>query len=147
MTLGLEAAADTHPLAAREQLHEAWIELLDGIVRERPAVILVEDLHWAEEALFELLDRLLRDVSGALLLLTTSRPEQLDRRPTWGAEGRNATRLWLEPLSLEDGAEMLDELLGSGLPPQICELVLENAEGNPFFVEELVGALVDRRFL
>src|SRR5262249_43575795 len=50
-------------------------------------------------------------------------------------------------LSLEDAAKMLDELLGSGLPPQICELVLENAEGNPFFVEELVGALVDRRFL
>ena len=147
VTLGLEIASDAHPLAAREQLHEAWIELLDELVAERSVVILVEDLHWAEEPLFELLDRLLRDVSGPLLLIATARPEAMDRRPTWGAGRRNAAQLWLEPLSLEEATSMLDELLGSGLPTRLRELVLANAEGNPFFVEELVGALVDRGFL
>ena len=147
VTLGLEIVSDTHPLAAREQLHEAWIELLDELVAERSVVILVEDLHWAEEPLFELLDRLLRDVSGPLLLVATARPELLDRRPMWGAGRRNAAQLWLEPLSPEDAASMLEELLGSGLPARLRELVLANAEGNPFFVEELVGALVDRGFL
>jgi DNA-binding SARP family transcriptional activator len=147
VTLGLDVATDAHPLAAREQLHEAWVELLDELVADQPAVFLVEDLHWAEEPLFELLDRLLRDVSGPLLLTATARPELLDRRPTWGAGRRNAAQLWLEPLSLEDATSMLVELLGSGLPARVRELVLANAEGNPFFVEELVGALVDRGFL
>jgi DNA-binding SARP family transcriptional activator len=147
VTLGLEIAADTHPLAAREQLHEAWVELLDELVAEQSVVILVEDLHWAEEPLLELLDRLLRDVSGPLLLLATARPELLDNRPTWGAGRRNATQLWLEPLSFGDAGRMLEELLGSELPAPLHDLVLANAEGNPFFVEELVGALVDRGFL
>ena len=147
VTLGLEIASDIHPLAAREQLHDAWIDLLDELVAQQSVVILVEDLHWAEEPLFELLDRLLRDVSGPLFLVATARPELLDRRPTWGAGRRNAAQLWLEPLSLEDAASMLEELLGSGLPERLRELVLANTEGNPFFVEELVGALVDRGFL
>jgi DNA-binding SARP family transcriptional activator len=147
VTLGLEVASDTHPLATREQLHEAWVELLDELVAEQSAVVLVEDLHWAEEPLFELLDRLLRDVSGPLLLVATARPELLDRRPTWGAGLRNAAQVWLEPLSSEDAASMLEELLGSGPSAQLRELVLANAEGNPFFVEELVGALVDRGFV
>ena len=147
VTLGLEIASDVHPLAAREQLHDAWIELLDKLVAQQSVVILVEDLHWAEEPLFDLLDRLLRDVSGPLFLVATARPELLDRRPTWGAGRRNAAQLWLEPLSLEDGTSMLEELLGSELPARLCELVLANTEGNPFFVEELVGALVDRGFL
>jgi DNA-binding SARP family transcriptional activator len=147
VTLGLEIASDIHPLAAREQLHDGWIELLDELVAQQSLVILIEDLHWAEEPLFELLDRLLRDVSGPLLLVATARPELLDRRLTWGAGRRNAAQLWLEPLSLDDAASMLEELLGSGLPAGLRELVLANTEGNPFFVEELVGALVDRGFL
>jgi DNA-binding SARP family transcriptional activator len=147
VTLGLEIASDAHPLAAREQLHEAWVELLDELVAEQSTVVLIEDLHWAEEPLFELLERSLREVSGPLLLIATARPEVLDRRPAWGAGRRNAAQLWLEPLSLQEATSMLDELLGSGLTVRLRELVLANAEGNPFFVEELVGALVDRGFL
>ncbi len=147
LTLGLDVVPELHPLAARERLHEAWVELLDELVAVRPAAVLVEDLHWAEEPLFELLDRLLRDVSGPLLLLATARPELLDGRPSWGAGRRNATQLWLEPLSLAEAARMLEELLGSELPAGLRKLVLENAEGNPFFLEELIAALVDRGFL
>ena len=147
LTLGLEVAAELHPLAARERLHEAWVALVDELVDERPAAILVGDLHRAEEPLFELLDRLLRDVSGPLLLLATARPELLDSRPLWGAGRRNATRLWLEPLLLEEAARMLEALLGSELPARLHRLALERAEGNPFFVEELVAVLIDRGFL
>jgi predicted ATPase len=82
-----------------------------------------------------------------LLLLATARPELLDRRPSWGGGRRNAAQLLLEPLSLEEAAHMLEELLGSELPARLRRLVLDNAEGNPFFVEELVAALIDRGFL
>ena len=147
LTLGLEVATELHPLVARERLHETWVDLLDEVVAVRPAAILVEGLHWAEKPLLDLLDRLLRNVSGPLLLLATARPELLDIRSDWGVGHRNAMQIWLEPLSLEEATRLLAELLGSELPSRLRQLVVEQAEGNPFFVEELVAALIDRGYL
>jgi class 3 adenylate cyclase len=146
LTLGLDVAGDLHPLTARERLHEAWVEFLEDLVREQPVVVLVEDLHWGEDELFDLLERLARDVAGPLLLLGTARPELLDRRPDWGAGRRNASLLWLEPLSAEQADRMVAELLSAQLPQHIHDVV-ERAEGNPFFVEEVVATLIDRGVL
>ena len=146
LTLGLDVAGDLHPLTARERLHEAWIEFLEELAREQPVVVLVEDLHWAEEELFDLLERLVRDVSGPLLLLGTARPELLDRRADWGAGRRNASLLWLEPLSLAQADLMAAALLSAELPQQVRDLI-RRAEGNPFFVEEVVATLIDRGIL
>jgi class 3 adenylate cyclase/tetratricopeptide (TPR) repeat protein len=146
LTVGLDVAGDLHPLAARDRLHEAWVEFLAECAHEQPVVVLVEDLHWAEGELLDLLERLARDVDGALLLLGTARPELLDARPTWGAGRRNASLLWLEPLPPEESARLLSELLAGKLPPATGELIVERAEGNPFFVEELLGTLIDRGF-
>jgi class 3 adenylate cyclase len=146
LTLGLDVAGELHPLTARERLHEAWIEFLEELTREQPVVVLVEDLHWAEGELFDLLQRVVRDVHGPLLLLGTARPELLDRRADWGAAGRNASLLWLEPLSPEQAGLMAAELLASELPEPIGD-VIGRAEGNPFFVEEVIGTLIDRGVL
>jgi DNA-binding SARP family transcriptional activator len=145
MTLGLEAP-DLHPLVAQERLYEAWLGLLEELVADRPFVVSVEDLHWAEAPLFDLLDRLLREVQGPLLLLATARPELLEHRPAWGA-GRNAARIWLEPLSAEESARLLEQLLATELPENLRALVLEQAEGNPFFLEEIVATLIDHGIL
>src|SRR6266542_3569985 len=99
LTFGLDVAGDLHPLAARERLHEAWVDLLEELAAERPAVVVIEDLHWAEDPLLDLLERIARDVHGPLLLLCTARPELLGRRPTWGGGRRNAALLWLEALA------------------------------------------------
>ena len=147
VTFGLEPPSDLHPLAARERLHRAWVELLEELVSKRPAVILVEDLHWAEEPLLDLLDGLRREVSGPLLLIATSRPELLEGRPEWGAGGRNTSQLWLEPLSPQDSDRMLQLLIEAELPEQLRELVLERSEGNPFFLEELLATFIDRGLL
>jgi class 3 adenylate cyclase/tetratricopeptide (TPR) repeat protein len=146
LTIGLDVARDLHPLTARERLHEAWVEFLEDLAREQPVVVLIEDLHWGEDELFDLLERLARDVSGPLLLLGTARPELLDRRPDWAAGRRNASQLWLEPLSAEQADRMVAELLAAELPQQIRDVV-ERAEGNPFFVEEVVATLIDRGVL
>ena len=82
--------------------------------------MLVEDLHWAEEPLLDLLERLVRDVSGPLFLIGTARPELLEARPSWGGGVRNASLLWLEPLGAEHAAEMVDVLLAASLPPSRC---------------------------
>ncbi len=146
MTLGLEAPSDLHPLAARDQLRQAWAAFLDELVAEQPAVVLVEDLHWAEEALLDLLEAG-HDVHGPLLLLATARPELVHSRPTWGGRGRGSDTLWLETLSASDTARMTDELIPAVLPAYVRQLVVDRAEGNPFFVEELVRTLIDRGVL
>jgi class 3 adenylate cyclase len=146
LTLGLDVPHGLHPLAARDRFQDAWIELLDEIVAERPTVILIEDVHWAEEQLLDLLERLVRDTRGPLLLVVTARPELLEQRPGWGARVHGTT-VALEALSAENAVNMLDELLGGDLPATLRDVVVERAEGNPFFVEELLATLIDRQLL
>ena len=143
LALGLDVGGGLHPLDARERLHGAVVEFVEELQAERPAVFLIEDIHWAEDDLLDLLDRVVRDAHVAVLVLATTRPELLDRRPSWGGGRRNATTIWLEPLASTSTSQMLDELLIADLPDELRSLVVERAEGNPFFVEELVGSLVE----
>ena len=147
LTLGLDPSEEVHPLAARDRLHEAWVEFLGELAAERPAVVLLEDLHWAEEPLLDLLERILRDVLGPLLLIGTARPELLERRTAWGGGRRNASLLWLEPLTVDEATLLIDAELAGALPERLRALVVEHAEGNPFFVEELIAALIDQGVL
>jgi class 3 adenylate cyclase/tetratricopeptide (TPR) repeat protein len=146
LTLGLDPAVELHPLAIRDRLQDAWIGFLSELTATGPVVLLVEDLHWAEEPLLALLELLVRDVPGPLLLLTTTRPELLDTHPSWG-HGRNAATVWLEPLSGSAAEELCVQLLDMELPPGLRDVVLVNAEGNPFYVEELLATLIDRGLL
>jgi len=143
LALGLDAARELHPLDARERLHEAVVAFVDELAAERPVVVLVEDVHWAEPDLLDLLERIVAEARAPVVLLATARPELQDHRPGWGAGRRNATVMWLDPLPADDAARMLDEMVPAVLPAELRELVIDRAEGNPFFLEELVGELVD----
>lgn len=143
LVLGLPATHELHPLDAREQLHAAAVDFFQELAAERPVAVLVEDVHWAEGDLLDLLERIAREVRGGLVLIATARPELLDRRPTWSGGRRNATSIWLEPLRADSASTMLGELLAVELPDALRELIVDRAGGNPFFVEELVGALID----
>lgn len=147
MTLGLETGEQMHPLVARERLHDAWAEFVGELVAERPTVLLVEDVHWAEPDLLDLLDALSSQLTGPLLLLATARPELLDRRPAWTGSNRARSALALEALPDSQAGDLLDQLLGSQLPDSVRDSVIERAEGNPFFVEELLATLYDRGVL
>ena len=144
LALGLEVQRELHPLAAREKLHDAWLEFLQNLVAERPVVVLIEDLHWAEDPLLDLLERTRREVQGPLLIVGTARPELLDSRPSWGGGMRNASLLWLQPLTEDEAGRLLDDALAEALPLELRNLVVKRAEGNPLFVEELIGTLIDR---
>ncbi len=132
LALGLDVGGDLHPLAARDRFHDAWIDLLDEAVAEAPLALLVEDMHWAEEPLLALLERTVREVHGPLLVVATARPDL-----TWSG-GRSVTSVELEPLGGESAAELVADL-----PSTIRTFLIERAEGNPFFVEELIESLVD----
>jgi len=141
LVLGL-GAGDAHPLDTRERLHSAVVSFVHDLARERSLVVFVEDVHWAEDDLLDLLERVVREADGPILLLATARPELASRRPMWGV-GRNTTTIWLEPLPVQAAARMLDELLAIELPNELRDALVARADGNPFSVEELVGALVD----
>ncbi|HEX3220869.1 MAG TPA: AAA family ATPase, partial [Candidatus Limnocylindria bacterium] len=147
LTLGIGSGEELHPLVARERLQDAWVEFLTGLAANRPVVLLIEDAHWAEDQLCDLIDTLIAQVSGPLLVLVTARHELLDRRPAWGGARERTSAVRLEALPPADSGRMLAELLGTDVPTQIRELVVERAEGNPFFIEELIGTFVDRGVL
>ena len=145
-TLGLAPPEGMHPLAVRERLRTSWVGFLQELTGERPAAVLVEDLHWAGDELCELLQMLAERVAGPLLLMVTARPELLDQRPGWaGLAG--ALLLRLEALPVAEAEQLALALLGVGCPAPIRELVTERAEGNPFFAEELIATLADRGVL
>jgi class 3 adenylate cyclase/tetratricopeptide (TPR) repeat protein len=112
------------------------------LARDRPVVAVFEDVHWAESTLLDLIGY----VAGfshahPILLLCTSRPELAQERPDWVNAG---TIVSLSPLGLEDGALLVQNLVGqTTLPAQIRGQILEAAEGNPLFVEEMLQMLID----
>ncbi|HST16343.1 MAG TPA: adenylate/guanylate cyclase domain-containing protein [Gaiellaceae bacterium] len=142
LTLGLPTTQELHPLVARERLHDSWVEFLAGLAAERPTVMLIEDVHWAEDDLCDLLETVVTQVDGPLLLLATARPELLARRPGW-ARRSDGSQLQLEALAPDGAGRLLDELLGVDVPQSLRDVVVGRAEGNPFFVEELVATLID----
>jgi class 3 adenylate cyclase/tetratricopeptide (TPR) repeat protein len=147
LAFGLDVGEDLHPLVARERLQQAWVDLVEELAAARPMVLAVEDVHWAEEPLLDLLERLYRDARVPLLLLVTARPEFLEQRARWGTAAPRSTLVRLDALEDAETARLVDLLLASDLPRDVRELVVRRAEGNPFFVEELLGTLIDRGFL
>ncbi|MEX0631223.1 MAG: adenylate/guanylate cyclase domain-containing protein [Chloroflexota bacterium] len=137
LSMGLDVAGDLHPLIVRERLAQAWVALLDERAMQAPVVLVVEDVHWAEEPLIELLRALRKRASGPLLLITTARPEATERLAA-------DIRIELEPLTTGTAGDMVAALLGEGLPAPIRDLVVVRAEGNPLFIEELLATLIDR---
>jgi class 3 adenylate cyclase len=146
LALGIDVAHGLHPLAARDRFQDAWVAFLEEIAAGGPLVVEIEDLHWAEEQLLDLLERLVRDTTGPVLLIATARPELVEEHPGWGARVPGTT-IELEALSAEDAVRMMDELLGGSLPVELRDVVVHRADGNPFFVEELLGTLIDRELL
>jgi DNA-binding SARP family transcriptional activator len=135
LTLGLEPPPGLHPLLARDELQREWMRLVCELGEDTPPVLLIEDVHWAQEPLLDLLERLLDDCGCGLLLVCTARPELAERRPAWGRR-RDAQTIWLEPLAAAEAEELLASL-SLGVPDELRVPILVRAEGNPFFLEEL----------
>ena len=107
-------------------------------------IVVIEDIHWADPVLLDLLDELSSRADGPILLVCPSRPELTSIRPAWGGGGRNATAVVLDPLSADESELLVRSLLTvDDLPPSVHATILERAEGNPFYIEEIVRRLID----
>ena len=134
---------------SREESFTAWRRFLEGIAEEGPLVLVVEDIHWADEALLDFLEYLADWAQGvSLLVVCTGRPELFERHPSWGSGLANQTAIRLSPLSDTETARLVAALLDQAvLPAETQQLLIERAGGNPLYAEEFVRMLRDRELL
>jgi len=148
LMLGIEppeevARPDTEdPQRMRETLFSALRALVEAMSLARPMVLAFEDIHWADEGMLDLIEHLARWVRGPLMIVCLARDELLDRRPDWGGGRRNATSVYLEPLSQGETKDLVRALYAdNGGDPALVSRVAERAGGNPLFAEEIVNRL------
>jgi DNA-binding SARP family transcriptional activator/class 3 adenylate cyclase/tetratricopeptide (TPR) repeat protein len=127
------------PESVAEEVGLAWPRFLGALARERSTIIVVEDLHWAEAPLLDMLERLVSRSAGSLLIVATARPEFGERRPGWSATP-GMSQIGLEPLTEAQSRELVESLL-PGVSAELRDRVVAPAEGNPFFAEEIVRHL------
>ena len=137
----------------RYRVHVAFAERLAEAARERPIVMIIEDLHWADEATNELVPYLARKLRDApVLLLVTFRSDELHRLHPLNhvlaelSRGRLADDIRLKRLTLEEVGDVIRAALGLAGPPtpEFRQALFERTEGNPFFIEEILRALVEK---
>jgi class 3 adenylate cyclase/tetratricopeptide (TPR) repeat protein len=130
----------------RDEAFTAWRRFLEAMAARHPFVMVVEDLHWADDALLDFLEHLLDWAAPVpLLVLATARPELYDRRSGWSGGTRNAMTVSVSPLSSEDTARLLQSLLERMLlPAETQASVLERSGGNPLYTEQFARMLVER---
>src|SRR3954452_22477854 len=148
----LAAATGVHdsddPQQIRDRLFSAVRSLVEAASKRWPVVIAIEDIHWADEGMLDLIDYMARWIRGPALIVCLARDELLERRPGWGGGRRNYTTISLEPLSQGEARELVTTLLANGtasngsnghgdLVPQVAE----RSAGNPLFVEEMVNRI------
>jgi class 3 adenylate cyclase/tetratricopeptide (TPR) repeat protein len=126
------------------EMHWGIRRILELLAAERPLVLVVEDLHWAEPTLLELVESVAGASSGAIFLLGSARPELADTYAAFTSESEGRLVIELEALPEEASGALLAGLLGTEeVPEGPLKTLLENAGGNPLFLEETVGMLKD----
>ena len=151
---GRHTERQTDPQALKSQLILALRALLEGLTTQGPAILAVEDIHWADAATIELLV-LLTELTDhlPLMLLVTSRPDP--EGSAWDLRfhaQRNfphrLTEISLATLRPEDTAQLVRNLLHvAELPEDLKGRIMERGEGNPFFLEEILRSLIDEGVL
>ncbi|HEU0336419.1 MAG TPA: adenylate/guanylate cyclase domain-containing protein, partial [Gaiellaceae bacterium] len=142
--VGLGGDADPGQ-AQRAEAFAAWRRFFDGLGERGPAVVVFEDLQWADDGLLDFVDSLTDRLAGVpLLVVCSARPELLERQPGWGGGKRNALSVSLAPLADADTALLLAILLErSVLPAEEQAALLQRAGGNPLYAEEYARMLAD----
>ena len=134
--------------AGPEETHWAIRKLFEAVAARRPFVPVFEDVHWAEPALLDLLEHITAwSADAPILMLCTARPELLQERAGWGTAAPRAVSIHLEPLSGSESDLLIANLVGMATLPDEARGLLSAAEGNPLFLEQLIGMLMDEGHL
>ena len=142
-------AVDPDPLAgvgreaAQRMIVNAWSEYFSTLASGESLIAWIDDVHWADDALLDLLDSLIGRIAVPILFLCLTRPELLERRPAWVTRGASIATFELTPLSSSDGVSLVEGLLDGRADQELAEAIAERASGNPFFARELVQVLME----
>jgi serine/threonine protein kinase/tetratricopeptide (TPR) repeat protein len=155
--IGFDYSASPHVSGIRDDARQVRdrafryaARFFSDIARDYPVVLYFDDIHWADDGSLDFIDHLARNCAHEpLMILCLARPSLLERRPAWGEGRERHARLNLQPLSKKESRQLVEEILrrAHGVPPELRELVVGGAEGNPFYVEELIKMLIDQRVI
>ncbi|HEX8351675.1 MAG TPA: protein kinase, partial [Pyrinomonadaceae bacterium] len=155
--IGFDYSASPHVAGIRDDARQVRdrafryaADFFSDVSRFYPVVLYLDDIHWADDGSLDFVDHLARDCAEVpLMILCLARPTLLERRPAWGEGRERHSRLDLQPLSKKETRQLVEEILrrAPGVPAELRELVVGGAEGNPFYVEELIKMLIDQRVI
>ena len=132
------------PQAVADELAWAWPRFASILAATEPCVWIVEDLHWAGRPLLDMLERVIGRSTGRLLVIGTARPDLTEQHAGFGGGSEDFSTLSLRPLSQAHSEQLLGALLSvADLPAAMAAEILAKAEGNPFFLEEIVRRLIE----
>jgi predicted ATPase/class 3 adenylate cyclase len=131
--------------AGTDEIFWSVRKLLEALARERPVVVVFDDVHWGEQTFLDLIEHVADWARDApILLICLARPELLEERPMWSGGKLNSTSLLLEPLDHAACGTLIENLLDqTEVDDLVKERIAQAAEGNPLFVEEMLAMLVD----
>ena len=127
---------ETDSVTVADEIAWGFRVLLEQEARERPLVCVLDDLHWAEQTLLDLIEHV-ADVSrdAPVFVLCMARTELLEQRPAWREDKSNSSTVLLEPLDAAETEQLLNEL--GGVEPDLVARIVTASEGNPLFLEEM----------
>ena len=130
----------------RGEAFAAWRRFLEALAEQRTFVLVLEDLHWADEGMLDFVDELVDWLTGVpLAVVCTARPELLERRPGWGGGKLNASTVGLSPLSQQQTAMLISRVLERALlPAETQQGLLERSDGNPLYAEQFAQLYLER---
>ncbi|MCJ7661095.1 MAG: AAA family ATPase [Anaerolineales bacterium] len=140
----------SQPGQLREQATNYLLDYFAGLADIEPVVILIEDLHWVDDRSLDLINTIGSITPQTrLLIICVTRTSLFERHPSWGSEQDFHTLIKLHPLSTSESKHLVDEVLQKVdcIPDELRDLVVSHAEGNPFYIEELIKMLIENQVI
>ena len=136
------------PPQIRERAEQYITQFFEALAEEFPLVLYLDDLHWADDESFEFFERLIKTRPKArMLILNFARPLLFERKPHWGEGLEHHGRLDLQPLTKRESRRLIKNILQKvkKIPENLRNLIVKNAVGNPFYLEELIKMFIERK--
>ena len=137
------AALDAETPPPAPEIALLFRQLCEAVAREQPLILVIDDVHWAEPTFLELVEHLADKGQAPILVVCAAREELLEERAEFLGEHANAARIVLDPLTVDETDTLLDGLGGTVLESDQRERIVAAAEGNPFFLEQLLALALE----
>src|SRR5687767_6474205 len=130
----------------RERSFNSIAQLFTELTLDSPVVLLLDDIHWADSGSLDLIEYLAKlEITLPVFILCAARSSLDESHPNWGSNFPLSTTITIRSLDIDASRELVSQILRnvSDLPYEFVETVAKNAEGNPFYLEELIKVLIE----